>query len=93
MTAVEEALYQTKAKAGEDILNFPMKLNDRISAVYNVASSGNNAPTEQVKEAFGELNAETDVQLDKLKKIVAVDIAAFNNMIFDKRIPVISIKN
>ena len=93
MTAVEEALYQTKAKAGEDILNFPMRLNDRMAALYNVASSGNNVPTEQVKEAFTELSAEADVQLDKLRKIISTDIASFNNMIYSRKVPVISIKN
>ena len=93
MTAVEEALYQTKAKAGEDILNFPMRLNDRMAALYNVASSGNNVPTQQVKEAFGELSAEADVQLDKLKKIIATDIASFNSMIYSRKVPVVSVKN
>jgi len=91
MTSVEEALYQTKAKAGEDILNFPMRLNDRMAALYNVASSGNTPPTTQVVDAFNELSAEVDVQLDKLKKIMADDISAFNKLIYEKQIPVISV--
>jgi photosystem II stability/assembly factor-like uncharacterized protein len=93
MTAVEEALYQTKLKAGQDILNYPMRLNDRMATLYNVAASGNNAPTQQVKDAFKELGMETDVQLSKLRQIMAVDLQAFNNAIIDKRIPVINIKN
>ncbi len=92
MTTIEEALYQTKAKAGEDILNFPMRLNDRMAALYHVAASGNNPPTRQVMDAFGELSAETDVQLDKLKKIMSEDLKAFNQMIIDKKIQVIKVK-
>jgi hypothetical protein len=92
MTTVEEALYQTKAKAGEDILNFPMRLNDRMSAIYNVASSGNNAPTKQVRDAFAAVSAETDIQLGKLKEIMDNDVKAFNKMIFDERIPVVGVK-
>ncbi len=92
MTTIEEALYQTKAKAGQDILNYPMRLNDRMAALYNIASSGNNAPTQQVKDAFSELSTETDVQLDKLKKIVGEDLKAFNQMIIDKKVQVIKVK-
>jgi len=93
MTGIEEALYQTKAKAGEDILNFPMRLNDRMSALYDVAASGYNAPSAQVKDAFKELSDETDLQLEKFKQILSGDIAAFNKMIHDKKIPVIGVKN
>jgi len=92
MTVIEEALYQTKAKAGEDILNFPMRLNDRMAGLYNVAASGNNPPTQQVKDAFAELSAETDVQLNKLKSIIGNDIQAFNKMVNDKHVQVIGIK-
>jgi photosystem II stability/assembly factor-like uncharacterized protein len=92
MTTIEEALYQTKAKAGEDILNFPMRLNDRMAALYHVAASGNNPPTQQVKDAFSELSTETDVQLDKLKKIMSEDLKGFNQMIIDKKIQVIKVK-
>ncbi len=92
LTGIEEALYQTKAKAGQDILNYPMRLNDRMSALYNVASSGWNAPTAQVKQAFTELNTEVTTQLDKYKQIVANEVAELNRIIFSKQIPVIGVK-
>ncbi len=92
ITIIEEALYQTKAKAGQDILNFPMRLNDRMSALYNVASSGNNAPTQQVKDAFRELSIETDVQLNMLKGILGNEVKEFNKMILDKRVQMIMLK-
>ncbi len=93
LTAVEEAMYQTKVKAGQDILNYPMRLNDRLGGLYNVAASGNNAPTQQVKDAFKELSNECDVQLNKLKAITDTDVKSFNNLIIDKRIPVIGVRN
>jgi hypothetical protein len=57
MTAVEEALYQTKSKSGQDVLNFPIRLNDKIAGVYGVAASGQNPPSKQVRESFAELRA------------------------------------
>ena len=48
ITAVEETLYQTKAKSSQDVLNYPIRLNDKISGLYDYAVSGNYAPTKQV---------------------------------------------
>ena len=92
MTAIEEALHQTKAKSGQDVLNFPIRLDDKISGLYDFASSGNAAPAKQVKEAFAELGGQADVQLNKLKKIMDEDLVKFNAMIREKALPVIGIK-
>jgi hypothetical protein len=36
MTAIEETLYQTKAKSVQDVY-FPIKLNDKLGGVFDVA--------------------------------------------------------
>ena len=92
MTKVEEALHQTKAKSGQDVLNFPIRLDDKISGLYDFASSGNAAPARQVKEAFTVLSAEADVQLNTLKKIMSTDVEALNRQIREQALPVIGIK-
>ncbi len=92
MTAIEEALHQTKAKSGQDVLNFPIRLDDKISGLYDFASSGNTAPAKQVKEAFAELGGQADVQLNKLKKIMDEDLVKFNEMIREKALPLIGLK-
>jgi hypothetical protein len=92
LTAVEETLVQTKSKSGEDPLNFPIMLNDKIAGVYNVAISGNFAPSKQVRDVFAELSAQADEQLNKLKTIEEKDIKAFNELIRQKTLPVIGIK-
>jgi len=93
LTAVEEALDQTKAKSGEDVLNYPIRLNDRVAAVYNAASAGYGAPTKQAQEAFEALSVLTDVQLNKLKAVTANEVQAFNKMIYEKQVPVIGAKD
>ncbi|MFZ5552131.1 MAG: WD40/YVTN/BNR-like repeat-containing protein [Bacteroidota bacterium] len=92
MTTIEEALYQTKLKSNQDILNYPMRLNDKISGIYNYAASGNNAPTRQVKEAFAELASQADVEIQKWKKILETDITALNAKIREMSLPVIGLK-
>ena len=92
LTTVEEALYQTKSKSGQDVLNFPIRLNDKLAGLYGVASSGQNTPSTQVREAFADLGGQADVQLSKLKMIMENDVKQLNKMINEKQIPVIGIK-
>ncbi len=92
MTIIEEALHQTKAKSGQDVLNFPIRLDDKISGLYDFAVSGNAAPAKQVKEAYTELAAQADIQLSKLKKIMEDEVVKLNGMIREKLLPVIGLK-
>ena len=92
LTAIEETLYQTKSKSGQDPLNFPIRINDKLSGVFDVANSGITAPSKQSKDVFADLSNQADVQLNKLKKIVAEDVPKFNLLIREKSLPVISIK-
>ncbi len=57
-----------------------------------MVSSGENVPSRQAKETFAELGGESDVQLDKLKKIKTEDIPELNKLIMTKQVPLIGIK-
>ncbi len=92
MTSIEEALYQTNAKSSQDVLNFPIRLNNKIGNLYNFANSGYNPPTQQVREAYAELAAQADVQLGKLQDIITVQIPKLNAVVHEKSIPIIGIK-
>ena len=92
MTIIEEALHQTKAKSGQDVLNFPIRLDDKISGIYDFAASGNSAPAKQVREAYAELSLQANVQLDKLKKIMEEDLVKFNQAIRERALPFIGLK-
>ncbi len=92
MTAIEEALHQTKAKSGQDVLNFPIRLDDKISGLYDFANSGMVAPAAQVKEAFGVLSAQADLQLNALKHLMEVELSTFNKAIRENALPLIGVK-
>jgi photosystem II stability/assembly factor-like uncharacterized protein len=92
LTTIEEALYQTKSKSGQDVLNFPIRLNDKLAGLYGVVASGQTAPSKQAVEAFAELGGQADVQLVKLKKVLDTDLKALNKLINEKQVPVIGLK-
>ncbi len=93
MTTIEEALHQTKAKSGQDVLNYPIRLDDKISGLYDFASSGYVAPAQQVKDAYTDLAGQADVQLNNLKAILKNDLPAYNEMIRKSSLPIIGIKD
>ena len=92
MTEVEEALHQTKAKSSQDVLNYPIRLDDKLSNIYNNAAAGYGALSKQSKEAYAAIGGQIDGQLNKLKNIVEVDIVKLNKMIREKTLPVIGLK-
>jgi hypothetical protein len=93
LTNIEETLYQTKAKSGQDVLNYPIRLNDKLSGVFNAANSGHFAPSKQVREVYADLAAQTDQQLAKFKSLLDNEVPQLNQLIREKQVPVIGIKN
>jgi hypothetical protein len=93
LTAVEETLYQTKAKSGQDVLNYPIRLNDKLSGLFDVANSGNFAPSKQAREVYADLATQIDAQLTKFRNIKEKDVVAFNTLIREKALPVIKATN
>jgi hypothetical protein len=89
LTSVEEAIYQTKLRANEDALNFPIRLNNKLAALLSTVSDTDVSPTAQSYQVFTELNAQLRTQLDKLDAIEHQDIDGFNKLVRDKNIPAI----
>ena len=91
LTQVEELLHQTKAKSGQDVLNFPIRLDDKLSGVFDMANSGNMAPPQQAKDVFADLAKQVDQAVSQLKTILEEGVKAFNKSIADSSLPVIVI--
>ena len=92
LTSIEETLYQTKAKSFQDVLNYPIRLNDKLSGVFDAANSGYFAPSKQVQDVYTELARQADKELENLKKVNTESIPAFNQLVREKSLPVIKIK-
>ena len=69
MTEIEEALVQTKAEATQDVLNFPIRLNNKLAALKSTVATGYGRPTDQQYAVYEDLASKTDVHLMRLQKI------------------------
>ena len=69
MTEIEEALVQTKAEATQDVLNFPIRFNNKLAALKSTVATGYGRPTAQQYAVYEDLAVKTDVHLTRLQKI------------------------
>jgi photosystem II stability/assembly factor-like uncharacterized protein len=92
LTAIEEALYQTKNQSSQDPLNFPIRLNNKLAALGGVVGGAEAAPTAQSYAVYDELVAAIDAELAKLSQIMKTDVPAFNQLVRDQNIPAVVVK-
>jgi photosystem II stability/assembly factor-like uncharacterized protein len=92
LTAIEEALYQTKNQSNQDPLNFPIRLNNKLAALGGVVASAEAAPTAQAYAVYDEVVAGIDAQLQKLAQLMRSDVPAFNQLVRDQNIPAVVVK-
>jgi len=92
LAAIEEEIYQVKNQSGEDPLNFPIRLNNRISGLASVVGSADAPPTDQSVAVFSQLSALLQAQLDRLKTVIDTDLPAFNTFVKSKDLPAVIVK-
>ena len=92
LSAIEDKLHQTKAKSGQDVLNFPIRLDDKIGGVFDMANSGNMAPAKQSIEVFNELSSQANIELEKINGILRDGISSLNKLITAKGLSTVVVK-
>ncbi len=88
---LEQSLVQNKARATQDLLAYPIRLNDKIAGVANVVSSADAKPTKGSYEALDDLSKKMEKTTDKLKKVIDEDVPAFNKMVLENQLPAINV--
>ena len=92
LQAVEETLYQTKAKSPQDPLNFPIRLGDKLAGLLGVAGSGDYAPTKQAREVHAFLMQGIEAELTKLDALLGARLDAFNAKVQAAAVPAVVVE-
>jgi photosystem II stability/assembly factor-like uncharacterized protein len=91
LTEVEGDLYQYKNRSGQDPLNFPIRLNNKLAALQGIVEAGDYKPTDQSYAVFKDLAAQLDQAFRRLDGIVRDDLDTFNQQIAKKKLaPVVT---
>ena len=78
LSAVEEEIYQVRNQSGQDPLNFPIKINNRLASLLRVVNTGDGKPIANTAPILKDLSAELKVHTDRLQQVLAADLPAFN---------------
>jgi photosystem II stability/assembly factor-like uncharacterized protein len=78
LSDVEDDIYQVKNQSGQDPLNYPIKVNNRLASLLGVVTRAEGRPNAQLYSIFNDLKAELKVETDRLQKVMLTDLPAFN---------------
>ena len=91
MVAIEEVLYQTKLKSNQDMLNYPIRLNNKLAHVGSLASMGLYRPTAQMVGVRDAVTLEIDKELTKWYALRDAQLPALNAAIRTHEIDMIAL--
>jgi hypothetical protein len=91
-SGVEENVYQVRNQSGQDPLNFPIKVNNRLANLLSMSERGDGRPTTYMPEIFGILTTELKGYTDRLAQVWRTDLAAVNAELARLKLPAIDPK-
>ncbi len=91
LTNSEETIYQTKSMSGQDPLNFPIRLNDKLAGLLTFVNSGNFKPAAQAYEVFQMLSKQLEVPLKAFQRCINVTLPELNKALKSKNLATIEV--
>ena len=68
---IEEKLIQFRAKATQDLINYPVRLNDKLSTLFALVEMSDSPPAAQDYELFDDLKVRIQAVITELDDLVA----------------------
>ena len=91
LTKIEEALYQTKNESGQDPLNFPIRLNNRLASLRRSVENGDAKPTNGAYKVFEELSIELKEHLKAMDQLLTQNLNKLNLRLKSKELETVSV--
>ena len=91
-SAVEEDVYQVRNQSGQDPLNFPIKVNNRLATLLSMVERGDGRPTNNMPAIFTTLTTELTQYTDQLGGVWKTDLVALNAELARLKLPAVDPK-
>jgi len=89
MNSIETELYQTKNKSGQDPINFPIKLTNKLAHLTALFQNDSYPPTDQAEAYRKEISELIDIQLNRFAKLKESEISNFNQVLHQLKVDLI----
>ena len=87
LATVEDSIYQTRSRSGQDPLNYPIRLNNKIGALLGVVGSADGRPTAQAVEVFNLLNGQLDREIARMRVALTTHLPRANAVLKANGLP------
>ena len=91
VTTIETTLYQTKSKSGQDPLNYPIRLNNKLAHLNSLTRIGSYRPTDQAIAFKKAITKEIDAEMGKLYTIFDKEVKRLNQKVKESQIDLIQL--
>ncbi|WP_171032879.1 VPS10 domain-containing protein [Fodinibius saliphilus] len=88
LSEVESNLMQTKAESYQDVLNYPIKLNNKLASLASTVATGDGRPTEQQYAVYEELASKVNAEFKKVEPILEGEVSSLIEEIEQEAIPI-----
>ena len=93
MNDIEKVLYQTKLKSNQDMLNYPIMLNNKLAHVASLATMGLYKPTAQMILVKEDISSKIDLELNKWKQIMEKYLLKYNALLREQKVNYIDLQD
>lgn len=93
ITPIEEALYQTRNESRQDPLNFPIRLNNKLTSLMRTVAVGDARPTAGAIAVKNELTTAIETELEQLESIWNENVPALNSRIQSMGVDLVTISD
>ena len=80
LSKIEKDLYQTQNRSGQDPLNFPIRLTNKLGHLNSLVSMGDFSPTEQDIAVKEYLTDQINTNLEIFDKLMIEEVKSFNEL-------------
>jgi photosystem II stability/assembly factor-like uncharacterized protein len=91
MTEVEQALYQTKNRSGQDPLNYPIRLTNKLAHLNSLYGMSDGRPPKQAYAFKEEVVTAIDAELAKWQQLKTQELRAFNELVRQKQVDAVKL--
>ena len=91
ITPIEEALYQTQNESRQDPLNFPIRLNNKLTSLIRTVAVGDTRPTDSALAVKNELSTAIEAELQQLDSVWDENVPALNSRIQSMGIDLVTV--
>jgi len=91
VTPIEEAIYQTQNESRQDPLNFPIRLNNKLTSLMRTVDVGDSRPTRGALGVRDELSTALESELELLDEVWSQHVPALNSEIQSMGIDLVTV--